>query len=75
MLPALDASAMLQATAVTQSADAGPNVTLPVLVATPDDTENAVETRAYPLPLSSVPEVESVGETEYRAVYTVAGVV
>ena len=75
MLPALDASVTDQATAVTQSADAGPNVTLPVLVATPDDTENAVDTREYPLPESSVPAVESVGATEYRAVYTVAGVV
>ena len=69
ILPAVDASHNATATAVDQVLDAlAVNVTLPELAMVPLEADPKLTTwRAYPLPVSSVPDVESVGATLYNA--------
>ena len=75
MLPAVDASTMPNETTVGQALPVqGPMVTVALVVIAPlAGFENVVITRAYPLPVISVPEVLTVGAVEYKAAYTLAG--
>ena len=66
---------MPNATAVGQLLPvAAPNVMVTFDVAAPaEGAENVVSWRAYPLPVSSVPAVLTVGVTLYSVAYTLAG--
>ena len=77
MLPPVELSTMLNATTVGQLLpEAGPNVVTTLLEQAPlAGFEKVTEVREYPLPVSSVPLVLTVGATEYKAAYTVAGLV
>jgi hypothetical protein len=74
MLPLVLASTVAMATAALQVALAGPNVTATLLVAVPaTGALNVTAWRLYPDPDNSVPAVDAVGATLYKAQYTVAG--
>ena len=77
MLPEVLASQIPNAVTVGQALPVqGPIVIVPLVVIEPlAGFENVVDTRAYPLPVISVPEVLTVGAVEYKAAYTVAGLV
>jgi len=75
MLPEELASTMPNDTTVGQLLPVqGPIITLAlVVIEALAGFENVASTLAYPLPVSSVPEVLTVGAVEYKAAYTLPG--
>ena len=75
ILPEVLASQIPKATTVGQALPVqGPIVIVLEVTADPfEGVENVADTRAYPLPVISVPLVLTVGAVEYKAAYTLPG--